>query len=95
MKLGRAIPTPIRIMPTDSHGFIVDVGFATFACETSESAVHVLEAYLLQPTAFIKDIEDVRNRGKDGSKNPTQSSILMPGPILEPLKGSKSSSPKF
>lgn len=72
MKLGRAIPTPIRIMPTDSHGFIIDVGFATFACEGPESALRVLGDYLKRPKELIDEIEAVRGKGKSGDKNTTQ-----------------------
>lgn len=64
MKFGRAIPTPIRIMPTDSHGFIVDVGFATFACETSEAVLDVLQEYFGGPTTFISAL-DASRKGKE------------------------------
>jgi hypothetical protein len=81
MKFGRAIPTAIRIMPTDSHGFIVDAGFATFACETSDSALSILGSYLKQPAVFIEDLRATRKDSSKGTKTPQQDtpdSVLVP-----------------
>lgn len=63
MKFGKAIPTPIRIMPTDSQGFIIDIGFATFSCETSEGAIDLLQSYLTNPSLLIEELEAIRGKG--------------------------------
>ena len=81
MKFGRAIPTAIRIVPTDSHGFIVDVGFATFACETPEAVLSILKPYLEQPSGFISDFnvsKKINVLGKESIKK----SMPSPGPII-------------
>ncbi|MBE9592756.1 MAG: hypothetical protein IMF19_04680 [Proteobacteria bacterium] len=60
MKLGKAIPLHITIMSTDSQGFIIDIGFASFACETVETTMKVLADYLRDPTLFISALELAR-----------------------------------
>ena len=60
MKLGKVVPLHITIMPTDSQGFIIDVGFASFACETVETTMEVLADYLKDPSIFISALELAR-----------------------------------
>ena len=94
MKFGRAIPTPIRILPTDSHGFIVDVGFATFACENEVSVLEVLREYIMDPTAFVSALNATK-QGKELAKIRADNK-LNPGHVMPPLpEGSTLKSPQF
>ena len=84
MKLGKTIPLHIMIMPTDSQGFIVDIGFASFACETVETTIEVLTDYLKDPTLFISALELVRkNSVKPLDSVPIYGNQPIPDPIAE------------
>ena len=86
MKLGKIVPLHITIMPTDSQGFIIDIGFASFACETVETTMEMLADYLNDPTLFISALELAR---KNSIKPLNTTPIYGDQPIPDPLAKAK------
>jgi hypothetical protein len=81
MKLGKTVPLHITIMPTDSQGFIIDIGFASFACETVETTMEMLAGYLDDPTRFINALDLARKN----SIKPLDSTSISGDQIRMPL----------
>ena len=86
MKLGKIVPLRITIIPTDSQGFIIDIGFASLACESVETTMEMLADYLNDPTLFISALELAR---KNSIKPLDTTLIYGDQPIPDPFAEAK------